>query len=326
MNKEPNYEFHKNVLTNFLPEIKRYEPVVISHSSMDAWKKCNRLFLLSVIMGFRSRGKSPVFGWGIAYHLFREGLEKYYGFGVDTPNNYDSEKAREAFIKAATQATKYFMLNVGDQPVGTMFEYMTMARFQESMKFAFDRWKIEKQTGRINVVAVEQLLTVEVVPGIYTSARIDQLVEVGTRSWGKDFKTTKKSLDFYENGVTPNDQFTRQTYIESKLTGKVDGVLVDVLFNSKDTKTRKNGPEIRVFPASRTDYDLRDWEKDELMQREFMQISREKDHYPKNETYCRYCQFRTVCSRASDNAQLTELKSKFEISHFDNSQSDFMEE
>lgn len=314
----PTYEYYKNVPTRFMSKFARYEPVVLSSTSWKEYEDCPRKYFFSIVLGFKGKTWHPPFVWGIAYHKFREVLSKVYGYGDNTPPKFDEDKARQAYKDAYMEGMEYWIKN-SHSTVGTKWDFMTVERLSNSFLYAFKYWKDERQRGNIKVLEVEQILIVQLPDGSYTSARIDELIEWNYRIWGRDFKTTSWSLDMYDRGLNPNDQFTRQSYIESKIVGKpVDGVVVEPLFNAKPTKKDTKGPIIQRFLANRTDWEMEQWEKDEIQDRKTLKMYREEDNYPQRETHCFRCHFRSVCCRPSEQSQMAQLEQLFEIKHYDN--------
>lgn len=322
---KPNYEYYTDVPINYMPEMPRYEPVMLSSSAKREYNFCPRAFFYSIVLGFKPKEWVPVFTWGTSYHLFREVLSRTYGYADDTPRKFDEEKAREAYKEAASTAIMYWIKN-SQSTLNTKYDFMTVDRLSKTLLEGFMIWSRERKSGAITVLQVEQLLTVQLPDRHYVSARIDEIIDWNGRLWGRDFKTTSQSLDYYDKGLTPNDQFTRQTYIESKLSGRpVEGVIVDVMYNARPTKKDTKGPEGRRFLANRTEFELNTWERNEIQDRKTLAMYRAEDNYPMRESQCYSCKFRSVCKRPSEEAQLAQLKANFVVDPFDNSKSDLGE-
>ena len=292
----------------FMPRFDRVEPKILDATAMNEYKDCPRRYFFKIVLGFTPKETAVYFTFGTAYHKFREELELNKG----------------DFKGALLRALAYWDKEQGDDPpVGSgKWEFMTRLRLMQSCKFGFDQYTKEKEQGFIEVLSVEQPFNVELVPGSgeYTSGRFDQIIRRNGKVWGRDFKTTSKQLMYYERGLTPNDQFTRYTFAESLLTGeRVQGQLIEVLFNAKGTKAGTNsGPEIRTYIVSRTDFELADWLQNELFMRKTLQSSREADVWPMNEKGCTFCQFHSVCKMGNEGAQANKLMSEFVVREWDN--------
>lgn len=313
-------EIHENVKKVFMEKYDRYEPVVKDHSAIAVAKECYLKYFYSIILG-RVPNEEPIyFAWGSAYHRFREVLSREYGFGPDTPARYDKEKALVACKVAINAALKLWKERGTDQPVGSKFEFMTTERLIKSLALAFNEWEKERMLGRIEVLAIEQPFNVRLGDSDeYTSGRADEIVRWNMRLWGRDFKTSSKTPEYYSRTVDPNDQFTRYTYAEGQLHGqRINGQLIEVLFNRKGTKKKSGGPEIQSFTATRTPQQLDQWLKEELWWRKTLDDCRENDIYPMNENHCPYCPYHSVCSKASEGMKMAKLEANFTVRPWDN--------
>lgn len=295
----------------FMARFDRVEPLILDSTAVTQYKDCPRRYFFTIVLGFTPKETAVYFTFGTAYHKFREELE----LSKDAPNPLGI---------ALQRALDYWDKVQGeDPPVGSSkFDFMTRLRLIQSCTVGYKHWEKEKANGKIEVLSVEQPFNVELKPGSghYTSGRFDQIIRWNGKVWGRDFKTTSKQLNFYERGTTPNDQFTRYTFAESLLVGeRVQGQLIEVLYNSKGTKAGANaGPTIQPFIVSRTDFDISDWLTDELFLRDQIQQSREKDVWPKNEKGCTFCPFHSVCRTGSEGGQMAKLSAEFVQREWDN--------
>lgn len=279
----------------FMPAFERFEPLVLDHTAIISAKACERKYFFQIVLGFTSTETTIYFSFGGAYHKFREVLEESKG----------------DFVKAVAAAQKYWKDSTKGQdvPIGTKFDFMTEERLLQSCAVAFRHWQKEKTQGKIEVIMVEQPFNVEIRNGEFTGGRFDQVVKWNGRLWGRDFKTSSKEGMFFQRGLDPNDQFTRYTYAESKLCGQqVQGQIIEVLYN-----TKKLGPTITQYLASRTKWQLDDWEADEMFVRETLNRARTEDRWPKREVSCSFCQFHSVCKMPSESAQMAKLKAEFKV-------------
>ena len=169
-------------------------------------------------------------------------------------------------------------------------------------------WKKEKKDGKIKVIAVEQPFEVVLANGVTTrGGKADQFVKWNGMLYGRDFKTSSKSSGWYDRGIDPNDQFTGYTIGLQKLSDQpVQGLIVDVLFNTKTT-----GPKIQQFIASRSQWQLRQWEKEQAIVEQNITNCRDNDIWPMHEKNCTFCHFRSVCKKGSEKAQAGALKAEY---------------
>jgi hypothetical protein len=320
-------EIHKpEVIKNFR-DMERSENVILDNSSIAAWKKCPRLYFFQYILHMRPKVEPLYFPFGTAYHKFRELIELRW-------NEKGKSKAPsvmdECYAEASSEAFKSFAKATQDRDfqADRKWGFLNPARLVESFAVGFQHWQKEKNVGNIEVIMVEQVANINLNPNddedpIFFSFRADQLIKVnGTRVWGRDFKTTKDDLDYYDRSLTPNSQFSGYTFAESLLTGEaVAGQYVEVLYNKSvppatkvppHERYKKFGPIIQTFPASRTRMELNEWRENQLFFLDQIKVAREKDHYPMNEQYhCRMCQFHSCCSLGTNGARQAHLEAFF---------------
>jgi len=224
------------------------------------------------------------------------------------------EKADKAFDAAIEAASSQWKKSGGDPPVGVDFDYLTGERLFKSCMVAFNWWANEKKMGRIKVVAVEQEFHVLLSDGkTTTGGRADQMVRWNGKLWGRDFKSTSKNKKWFQRLLEPNDQITRYTLAEGILNGEeVQGQLVELLYN-----TKKEGPKIEPLITSRTQQQLHEWQRGELLFRRLLDQMREEDNYPMCEMHCPYCEFHSVCSQATEQSMADVLKQHFTQKRWD---------
>lgn len=304
----------------FMPQFERHEPLILDSTAIQLAKMCKRKFFFQIVLGKVPRGTAVYFTFGQAYHKFRELLELSY---MGNNEKYPNAGMPEGDFKGALMAaTDYWDKVQGeDPPLGDKFDFQTRTRLQQSCFIAYEHWKLEKKRNNIKVLAVEQPFNVELAEGTgeFTSGRFDQIIRWNGKIWGRDFKTSSKDGMYYQRGLTPNDQFTRYTYAESKLSGeRVEGQIVEVLYNGKSTKAGQKGPTITPYTVARTEWEISDWERDELQIRRELTLARETDTWVKNEQHCTFCIFHSVCKTGSMASQASKLDWEFETRPWDN--------
>ena len=275
----------------FMKKYERHEPLIKDHTAMIAFKACKRKFFYQIVLGKVPKEDAIYFAWGQAYHKFREVLE-----------------LTEDQTKATIAGLEIWLAKQGaDPPVGHKFAFLTRARLVKSFIKAFEWWEKEKKEKRIEVVAVEQSFNIQLPDGTFTGGRADQIVRLNGKLWGRDFKTSSKEGKFYSRTLDPNDQFTRYTYSESKLSGeRVHGQLIEVLYNSA-----KAGPEITAYIAARSQYQLDQWEKDNMMENKLLDLCRENDIWPMEEVGCSFCPYHSVCKMPTEGAMMAKLDQEY---------------
>lgn len=313
-------ELREHPNRSFMEKFERFEPLILDSTAIKLAKMCKRKYFFQIVLGKVQRGTPVYFTYGTAYHKFRELLELSY---MGNNEHYPDAPMKEGDFKGALiAATNYWdKVQGADPPVGDKFDFMTRTRLQQSCFMAYQYWLEEKRKNQIQVLVVEQAFNVELGEGTgeFTSGRFDQIIRWNGRVWGRDFKTSSKDGMYYQRGLTPNDQFTRYTYAESKLSGeRVSGQLIEVLYNGKSTKAGPKGPTITPYPVARTDFELSDWERDELVIRKELQLARETDTWVKNEEHCTFCHFHSVCKTGTLASQMSKLEYEFETREWDN--------
>jgi len=289
----------------FLSDFTRHEPEVLDHTAIITAKTCFRKYFLKIVLGQRPKENIGYISFGSCYHTFREVLEKKYAEGKNEAECFESalETTLEQWQKAG-----------GDPPVGADYDYLTGERLIKSCTKATEWWVKEKAAKRIVVMATEQEFIVTLSDGVTkTGGRADQIVRWNGKLWGRDFKSTSKNRAWYQRLLEPNDQITRYTLSEGLLCGEpVQGQLVELLYN-----TKKEGPKIEPMIATRTQDQLKEWERGELFFRLLLKQMAEADNYPMCESHCPYCDFHSVCKQASERSMADVLKQHFTTKPWD---------
>lgn len=317
---EVTMEIYRDVKKRFMPEFDRYEPVILDHTAIIAAKQCLRKYFLQIVLGRNPKEDAIYFAWGSAYHVYREKLEKFYGIGDEMPKQFDAGKALQAHEYASDLGVKYWKEKGRDQDVESKFSWMTEARLKKSFLVAFMHWQAEKKKGGIVVIASEQPFNIQLADGSWRSGTADQIVRWNGQTWGRDFKTTSKDSAFYQRNLAPNEQFTGYTFAEGKLAGTdCQGQIIELLYNAKTQKTKgEQGPEIISLVASRTKWQLAEWEADTIFFKKVIDMAREEDRYPMTEVSCSFCQFHQVCTANNEAAMVNILKSEYVVRPWDN--------
>lgn len=302
-----------------MARMPRYEPKIKDHSTIVEFIRCDRAYFYKFVLARVPKEDVVFFAWGQAYHTFRYVLERDYGYGDNAPPKYDEQRAAIAVGNAIAKGLEHWKKYGKDQPVGTKYDFMTQHRLLMSFKHAFAHWKKEKEQGRIKVIAIEQAFNIRLPDGTYRSGRADQIVKWNGRTWGRDFKATTKEREWFERGLEPNDQFTGYTYCEGKLVGEVvQGQIVELMHNKKETKTKSGGPEIIELTTSRTPYQLQKWEEEIQHINRQLELNRKEDVWPMKAVSCAWCPYHSVCTKPSEGAMMAQLEAMYTLRIWDN--------
>lgn len=300
----------------FFPNLPRAEPNLRDSTAITRFMECPRKYFYSMVLGYKSDKPYPYFTFGNAYHKFREIIELRWR------EESDLTKCDVYILEGMERALKFFDKHHVPPPKGNKFEFMNKERIMKSCLVGAKHWKREKAEGVIKVLAVEQPFQIILPDGEVIAGRFDQVINYRGKILGRDFKTSSISGSYYVNTLNPNDQFTRYTYAENKLTGwdendvnskmTCEGQLIEVLFNTKTT-----GPTIESFPAMRTRNEVLNWLKEQEYWHKVMQLCRDTDVWPMNTKSCTYCEFRPVCKMSSESMQQSYLKHNYKHEPWD---------
>ncbi len=303
----------------FLKSLPRF-PSYADSTAMKMANDCLRKYFYRIKLG-RVPPVSKyqvIFDFGSAYHKFREVLEIEFTF---------NKKSRMEALTAALTA-------IQDMPLARSplkkWEFYTRGLLLESCNKAFKWWCAEKDKGVIEVVGVEQPFNIQLPNGTFIYGRADQIIRWNGKLWGRDFKTTTKELQYFEATLDPNDQATRYIFAESKLhygseaidNGKqIQGIIFEVLQND-GKQTNSNRGKISNVTITKNSYQLKQWLKEQIFFDKILSLCEEEDIWPMQTHSCSFCDYHTVCKKASEEAIAYELKANFKLSPWDPSHVD----
>jgi hypothetical protein len=301
------------VKVEFMEKYKRMEPAARDSTAIKAAKECYRKYFFSTVLGFRvGKGVTPIyFGFGSCYHLFREILEIEY-------KKYNNPLDCDKCLKPAWDQTEAIW--PGNLPLGSnKWDYLTKDYLLISCITGFNWWKAEKLKGTYEILATEQPFEVVLPNGKSSGGRADQIIRWNGRPWGRDFKTTGKTPQWYERSeLDPKDQFFRYTHGETGLLGeRVEGQIVEVLFHKKATKSDKGKPFIKSYLVSHTASQIERWEREQVIIERQLDICREEDIWPACETFCSYCDYHNVCKAGTERGMMAKLEQGWVQRHWD---------
>lgn len=258
-------------------------PRAFDFSIISQVARCPRKAFYQYWLNRSPTGKNYPINFGVAYHTYREMLEKMY---LDNPEgNWD------LYHKAAFQiATEGWV----DPPLEHTKAFLTHTRLRETCIQSFAEWKDEKLQGHRRVLFAEQGFEIILPSGRKYGGRFDQLFEWVGKLWVRDYKTTSRMGKRYAEQFEPNNQLAGYIWSASELSIRpVEGVLVEVVYN-----TKLKGPEFHPFISTRNKGHLDQWiesTEEELNQIEKME---ERDVWPMRTGACNDyggCYFREAC-------------------------------
>ena len=222
----------------------------LDNSILGALGRCNRLAFYNYRLNRASRAVNYPINFGVAYHEYRDVLEKHY-------MKWCLEDKKELEIVRPTlkeiswaMATKDWK----DPPIEHKKGYLDLGRLEKTCDEAFLMWEQEKLQGYYKVLTTETPFDLKLPSGRRFYGRIDQSLLWNNRLWLRDFKTVGRKEDWKEK-YNPDHQFTGYVWAAQQLSGRrVEGVIVDIVYNIK-TK----GPEFHPTLATRTSEDIAHW-------------------------------------------------------------------
>lgn len=291
--------------------------------------RCPRLDLYDYHLGRVGRGNNYPINFGIAYHSFRETLEKLYlKWVIEETKSIDSVK-KLLYQTSWAVASKEWT----DPPIEHKKSYLDLTRLEIVCEESFESWLGEKARGAMKVIATETAFDLPLPRKLcrrcwewsdpeytlclrcggplfteYFQGRFDQILEWNRRLWVRDFKTVGRREDWRAK-FSPAHQFTGYTWAAQILSGRrIDGVIAEVVYNTKTM-----GPEFHPTFASRSANDIEMW----LEWVEFETANRRRaeatDIWPMRTTACGDyggCFFRECCNLGNWSSIETWLEDK----------------
>lgn len=309
----PGVEYEEHLNISFMKSFTRHEMKHKHHSGLIIAKRCLREYFYSqVINRVIAEDTNIFFPWGTACHLYKQRLNELYGYGDETPLKFDNEKAKNAHKEAARVATEYWLKNGQDQKADSKYDWFTSERLYRSLVKLYEFWVTERKLGKIKILAVEQFFNVELSDGSFREGIIDEAVEYNGELWGRDLKTTSKPEEWFIRQFTPNNQVRQYSFGNSKLAGRpVRGLIIQGLYNAKSTKKGDKGPDVFEKLVEVTDYELQQWEREQVVWNQILDLCREKDIWPQSEVSCSWCDYYQVCIKPSEAAMVYTLENKY---------------
>lgn len=275
------------------------------NSILSTSQRCPRKALYTYFYNRSGAGTNYPIQFGLAYHKFREVLEKNYLTLVRDRDKDLNEVAQGLFQVALAEASDGYE----DPPLEHSKAYLTRGRLELSCQQGFLEWMSEKRKGIFVVLEAEQAFQLPLPSGDLFGGRFDQILEWKGKLWIRDFKTTGRMGRDYHRMFDPNDQMTAYTWAASQLSGRpVQGVIVEVIYN---TKTK--GPEHHSFVSARTPSHIDEWLRNVQISIDDLNGYVEAGYFPMRTTGCNDyggCYFRDCCGMSSDRMREAWLESQ----------------
>jgi hypothetical protein len=291
-------------MSSQLPVIPR---ATLDTSVLQTWQRCPRKAYLQYWLNRSPGGKNYSIGFGLAYHTFREELEKLWmGSGEDWGV---LGELYEAALALALDGWE-------DPPIEHSKMFLTRQRLTDSCVQGFELFCAEKRNKVFNVLEVEQGFQLPLPSGRIFGGRFDQILEWNGQLWVRDFKTTSRMGASYARMFDPNDQMTCYTWAASQLSGrKVQGVIIQVIYN-----TKHKGPEHHQFISARSEAQIEEWKDNVEREAQIIEQHTAEGYFPMRTTGCNDfggCYYRDCCGMSSWKMRDAWLNAKTVESHWD---------
>ena len=222
----------------------------LDNSVLEANARCPRLALNNYHLNRAVRTINYPIQFGVAYHDFRNILEKLYIEWVMEGDKDLGQMGVMLYETSLAIATKDWE----DPPLEHKKGYLDLGRLKKTFAEAFESWVEEKKANYYTIVSTEAPFELPLPSGRLLTGKIDQVLEWNGRLWIRDFKTLGRKDD-WKLKFNPNHQFTGYVWAAQQLSGRrIEGVIIDVVYNIK-TK----GPEFYSVTANRSAADIENW-------------------------------------------------------------------
>src|SRR3990167_2129519 len=169
-------------LIRFMSKFQRFEPRSRDSTAVTAHKFCDRKYFYQIVLGFREKETPEYFRFGSAYHKFREVAELQWQAGE---RDYG-----KIFAQGLVEALKSFGGPANNPNPQSKWSFLSEARLIESCRVSILDFKAEKQSGNIEILAVEQSFEVLLSDGVTRrGGKADQFVRWNGQLWGRDWTT-----------------------------------------------------------------------------------------------------------------------------------------
>lgn len=289
-------------------------------------------------------GLSYPIQYGIAYHKFRELVEKLM---IESGLGDGPEALTDEIYKKAAHAA---VVNWEEPPVEHRHSHLDLTRLLTAFELTKKRIKEERSSKRIIVTRSEDSVDLEyswklcpsclwtevkgdkvcsrcseyTVP-IRHGGRIDQFIifkSLNNARMIRDFKTTSMMGKTYTEKFDPNSQIQGYVWDGTQLSGReFEGALIETIYN-----TKKEGPIISQHYVTYSRGQQERWEASRMMERQMIELMYSRIEelgylaFPQRTAHCHAyggCPFKDAC-RSGSGYEVEKWLSEYTIeSHWD---------
>lgn len=291
-------------------------------TQLDTYKRCNEMYRLKYGLNLRrieDMEDSYRMFWGIGVHA---GLEQKY---QKNPVSAQIQAMSEAFGLPDYEA----------------YPLYTRANAEQLLK-EYDQYA-QKQDVGLEVISTEQVDTVELLPGIGYTVKIDMIVKLNGEFWWIDHKTTQSALtDWYWKRYEFDAKGTGYTWYVTNKFGSCSGGIINALrchWYLKTTTRNKGKANEETIPRgfywepqrrrfTRSFEQVVAWKKDTTnwLDKLAEDIGRTgyEQRWLQNDGQCAGCQFNEYCLSGGNDQLLDILYEKHDAKAYlkDNTEED----
>ena len=267
------------------PAFDGLQQIALDATSLSAFKACPRRYELSIIRGWTRENTDMSFGRFL--HAGREAYLKQRWCGLDHASALD-----------AAMAHTFALITNED---GTLWAGETSTKQADTLIQALVLLCIHFANDSLETVVIDGKPAIEysfALPfrGRTLCGHIDRVARNAALVYGIDLKSTEGELNTaYARQWLPHNQMSLYTWAIRKLTGeRAPGMLIEAV------QVLVNTARVTRIDVSRTPSVMAEWESEVGWWMDLMDTCAEAEYWPQNDTACKLCQFREVCSASPE--------------------------
>jgi hypothetical protein len=264
------------------PAFRGLEQIALDATSLSAFKACPRRYELSIIRGWRHENADLSFGSFL--HAGREAYLKQRWCGLSHESALDAALAHTFALITSEDGLMW----TSDKPTKRA-DTLIQALVLLCDHFANDPLETVTIEGK---PAIEYSFALPF--GDRTiCGHIDRIArDTNGRIYGIDLKSTEGELNAaYARQWSPHNQMSLYTWAIGELTGcKGPGMMIEAV------QTLVNTTRVTRIDVSRTPSCKTEWTKELDWWIDSMYVCAKSAYWPQNDTACKLCQFREICS------------------------------
>jgi PD-(D/E)XK nuclease superfamily len=269
-------------------------------TSLGAFKTCPRFYHLSIVEGWTSRAENIHLRFGVEFHKALQDYDIYKALGAGheealrTTTLALTQRTEEWEVDQSTKHGKYknkhtlrqlavdYLDHYREDSAKTVIKSDGTPAVELSFQFDLDWGPIANKDMEDNYTYV-------------LCGHLDKVVTFNDQLFVKDVKTSMHTLNSgYFDQYEPNNQMTLYTLAgQMVLKTEVKGIIIDaaqILLCEENRFVRG--------VTYRTQDQLEEWLADTALVLDAAEVCAARDHWPMNDTACKMCRFREVCSTA----------------------------